>query len=59
MGLVSFEPGPRGCSETRLAASCGSWRPRRTGEEEEVGIGRTDPPRTVGTGASLLETEVR
>lgn len=26
---------------------------------EEVGIGRTDPPRTVGIGVGLLETEVR
>lgn len=46
-------------SRPRLAASCGSRRPRQMWRGEEVGIGRTDPTRTTGVGVDLLETEVR
>lgn len=35
-------------SETQWAASCGSRRPRQTWRGEEVGIGETDLPQTIG-----------
>lgn len=58
-GWAGLSGGAGGCSETRLAASCASRRPRQMWGGEEVGIGRTDQPQTLGGGGGLLETEVR